>query len=89
MDFGDNVPAQTKQLSFVHDGSGQSLAWSLANPPVAFWVGQAYENSIATWLGPVWSYDFSKKLISVSFLKVNGDALTVGNSYKITVRIVP
>lgn len=89
IDFGANIPAVTTTLSFVYDGSSQKIAWPLSLAPVILWVGQASEGGIAIYLNPVWTYDFSTSLVTVSFLKANGSALTSKNSYKIVIRIVP
>lgn len=89
VDFGQNIPALTQQLSFVYDGTVRRIAWNLAMPPVIFWCGQATEDTVAIAVQPKWVYDFSTGTISVTFLKSDGSELTVGTSYKIAIRIVP
>lgn len=89
VDFGANIPAVTQQLSFVYDGMERRIPWGLPLQPAIVWTGQAYEFDEAISVSPLWSYDSSTKIVSLSFLRSAGSELTVGNSYKILVRIVP
>lgn len=89
VEFGLNIPAITQNLSFIYDSMSQKILWPYTLSPQVLWVGQAYENGTAIAVVPVWSYDFSTRLVSVRFLKSGTDELTVGTSYKITIRIVP
>lgn len=87
--FGDNIPAVTQQLNFIYDGMERRIAWNLALQPAILWLGQCYEDDESVALLPVWSYSASSGLVSLEFVKADGSELTVGNSYKILVRIVP
>lgn len=92
VDFGDNIPAQSANLSFVYDSTSQRIMWSLPTAPTQLWVGQASENGVSIGVVPIWTYDFSAKLVTANFVKINGTSisnLVVGNSYKIAIRIVP
>lgn len=92
VEFSLNIPAQDQVLSFVFDGvSVQKFAWRLEAtfPPRILWVGQATEAGLPVAVLPNWSYDPSTQTISISFVKLDGSALTSGASYSIFIRTVP
>ena len=89
VEFGLNIPAVTQALNFVYDGTSTKIPWSLSGQPSFVWIGQAFENGAAFVCLSSMTYDASASLVYIDFAKASGDALTVGNSYKIVVRIVP
>jgi hypothetical protein len=87
--FGANIPSVDTVLTFNESGAAQRFRWSIALAPVILWVGQATEDGLPVLLQAIWSYDASNQMISVSFVKSNGAALTAGVQYRVVLRIVP
>lgn len=89
IEFGINIPTVDQQINFTEDATARRFLWTKTQFPKVMTVGQAFENSIAIAVIPVWSFDPSTRVISVTFQKVNGQALEVGFEYKIFVRVQP
>jgi len=89
IEFGTNIPSQDALLSFTYGSSAQRFTWGSNLTPRVLWVGQSFEGNDNIALVPQWTYDASTGMISVNFLKADGSALTVGQSYKVFVRVAP
>lgn len=87
--FGPQIPSVTQQLSFVYDGMERRIPWGYILPPLVLWLGPCFEDNENIALKEVWNYNASTGIVSLDFVKMDGSELTVGNSYKILVRIVP
>lgn len=93
--FGDNIPCQTQTLEFTYGGASdfpKTFKWNLTDKPVELRLCQALENGVGISLIPLaWGYADSKISLQ-TFYKVSNGAitnLTVGASYKVTVRGQP
>lgn len=95
LEIGVNLPCQTKVLEFTYSGEVQlpiTFACTLQKTrPVEMRICQAFEeNTPVVVVGP-WS--FGNNTVSIwSLFKVTGtgfSALTVGNKYRLVVRVQP
>ncbi len=89
LNFVTNVQAQDQNFQFAYAGEPQKFRWTLAMPPRVLWLGQCTENAVPVRLIDLWTFDASTQNITVSLTKANGDALTLGYSYRVFLRIVP
>lgn len=97
--LGQNIPCQTKTLSFTWNGQSQlpvSFAYTLPSTltPVELRICSAFENSKAITLLCSWSYANSQVSLTNLWKVVDGTTpqvsrLTVGNTYTFTVRLQP
>lgn len=87
--FVNNIPAQDIAFDFTYAGTPQQLAWSIPLQPKILWIGQAYQGTTAIAVAFTWSFNASTSIVSINFLNLDGTSLTLGQNYKIYVRIVP